>query len=236
MKILVVIPCLYGPDHTREAIESLINKPDVDVLLIDNGAEDSVKSSLNYYYLAHKSCCELIQNKNNIYVNPAWQQGINYFLKHPEYSHIIIMNSDLIMQNDWANIVKNIWSNDPDAIIIPQNTQDKNFRFDVPKETTELLQVHEGTPGVFITMNRKQAEIINPIPSELKIWFGDNWIFEILRGCGYKTLIPNNLWSYHYWSQNVQKVAGISEMIEEDKRQWEIVKHRKEAVIQKYKL
>lgn len=234
MGILVVIPCLYGPGHTKEAIESVINKPGVDILLIDNGAEPSVKQVIDHYDLNYHYV-HVIHNQENIYVNPAWHQGIEFFINSPDYDYLVIMNSDLIMHQYWAEIASNIWASDPDAILIPQMTQDKNFRFQIEK-TTELLEVHEGTPGVFITLNRKQAEIIHPLPKECKVWFGDQWCYEILRGCGYRTVIPSNLWAYHYWSQNVQKVAGISEIIEEDKRQWETVKHRKAALIELHRI
>lgn len=227
MKILVVIPCLYGVDHTREAIESVINKPDVDLLLIDNGAEQSVKQVI---VDAKPKYC--ISHPQNIYVNPAWQYGIDTFLKLPEYTHLIIMNSDLIMQKDWDVVLRKRWAVNPDEICIPIIQDDKNMIARVSTDVLSAQLVHEGTPGVFITLSRKQVEIINPLPTECLVWFGDQWIYEILRGCGYQTVIPSNLISYHYWSQNVQKVAGIGEIIEEDKRQWEIVKHRKQPIIE----
>lgn len=229
MKILVSIPCLYGSAHTKEAIDSVI-KPNVDLLLIDNGAEPDVKRVLDRYPTAL-----IIRNKENIYVNPAWQQAISYFLMNPQYSHLILMNSDLIMQKDWSEVCFKRWENNPDEILIPNMTQDKFFNFPVHPGMSEVQRVYEGTPGVFITLSRKQAEIINPLPTEIKVWFGDNWIYEILRGLDYKTVIPENLWSYHYWSQTVQRVPGISELIEKDKVQWESIKHKINEKIELYR-
>ena len=48
-KILIGIPCLFGAWHTKEAIESVVNYPDVTLLLIDNGAEESVKNVIANY-------------------------------------------------------------------------------------------------------------------------------------------------------------------------------------------
>lgn len=233
MKILVSIPCLYGPEHTREAIESVVNKPDVDLLLIDNGAEKSVKDLIDSYLNLSTNNIYVITNESNVYVNPAWQQAINEFLSEPEYDYLILMNSDLIMHHDWDVILKSLWAENPDDIYIPEIINDKTFQNFNKRESS--VRVYEGTPGVFITLSRKQAEIINPIPKEIKVWFGDNWIYDILRGLGHKTIIPNNLLSYHYWSQNVQKVEGISELIEEDKRQWELIKHRVQERIKLWK-
>jgi hypothetical protein len=54
------------------------------------------------------------------------------------------------------------------------------------------------------------------------VWFGDNYIFDLLRGCGFDTTIAPNLLSIHYagGSQSVQKTPDISAIIEADKVQW----------------
>jgi len=228
---LVVIPCLYGAEHTREALESISNQKDVHVLIIDNGADNEVKAVIERF--SFLTNVYVIRNKENVYVNPAWQQGINFFLGYDAYTHLIIMNSDLIMQKDWAEVLRNRWAVDPDEICIPNMIKSKHVN-EEPIDTalTHSLRVHEGTAGVFITLNRKQCEMINPLPIECKVWFGDQWIYEILRGVGYKTVIPENLISYHYWSQNVSKVKGISEIIEKDKEAWsDIVNFKKEVKI-----
>lgn len=234
MKILVTIPCLYGPDHTRKSINSVIGRENVDVLLIDNGAEKSVKDALMHYF-DEKDHVHLIHNEKNIYVNPAWNQAINDFLSCPEYDYLVIMNSDLIMQSDWNEVVTNRWNLEPDEILIPTLSDNLPYKVNTGKGPSQI--VHEGTPGVFITLNRKQAEMIYPIPSELKVWFGDNWIYDILRLVGYKTVIPVNLMANHFHngSQNVQRVEGISEIIEGDKVNWLNVQDRKQEIIDKFR-
>jgi hypothetical protein len=218
MKILVGIPCLFGAEHTKQAIESVINKQDVDVLLIDNGAEQSVKQVLAYY---KQKGAVVIRNEQNIYVNPAWNQIMQYFILLSQYTHVVIMNSDLIMQKNWAEVLKNRWSENPDEICLPIMDVSKELvEGSVNIQISPAQRVYNGTPGVFITLSRKQVEMIYPIPERCKVWFGDNWIYDIMRALNYPTVIPENLLSHHYWSQNVSKVAGISEIIEEDKKQW----------------
>lgn len=56
MRYLIGIPCLYGEGHTREAIDSVVNNPNVDLLLIDNGAEKPVHDLINYYESHKKKC------------------------------------------------------------------------------------------------------------------------------------------------------------------------------------
>lgn len=218
IKILITIPCLYGPEHTDKAIASVCKE---ELLLIDNGAECSVKDVLKKYNKLDN--VTIIHNQENMYVNYAWQQAIDYFLEHKEYTHLIIMNSDLIMHNSWDDVLKNRLKQKLSEIPIPVVKEDSNLLFDVDMNITDNIEIPtSGTAGVFIVLNRKQVNIISPIPyNDIKVWFGDNWIYDILRNVGYVTVIPDNLLSFHYISQNIQKVKGISAIIEEDKKNWE---------------
>lgn len=202
MKILVGIPCLYNADATKEAIDSIIDK--AKVVLVDNNAEQPVKDVIYSYPYA-----VVLTNRENIFVNPAWNQIMKFFLL-TDYTHLIIMNSDLVMQPGWYENLRSFLTNHPDMIPIPVINGEPGEGFTI---------VHEGTPGVFICLNRKQVGKVYPIPDYIKIWFGDNWIYEILR-VKYKTVILNNLVAKHYHSQSVSRLPGISEMIEEDKLQW----------------
>lgn len=231
-KILVAIPCLTGAIHVKECIDSVIGKENVDVLICDNGATQEVKDVISSY----GEKIFVLRNEKNIYVNPAWNQFLNYFLSNKQYSHLIIMNSDLIMQKDWDKVLRNRWAINSDEIILPIMTQDKTLMYkDVDSSLSEAQIVFEGTAGVFITLNQRQAPIVYPINESILVWFGDNWIFSILRALNYGTIIPNNLFSYHYWSATIQKVDGISEIIEQDKVNWEkIAKFESEKIIKNY--
>lgn len=215
-KILIGIPVLTGADHCKEAIGSVIYKEGVSILLIDNGAEQDVKDLIyNKYQLEYGV---IISNEVNKYVNFAWNQIIAYGLLN-NYDRIIIMNSDLVMQKDWDIVCRNRWAVNPDEMLLPVIDE----WGDIITAVAPAKKVDIGTPGIFITLTRKQAEMVYPIPSEIKVWFGDNWIFYILRAAGYETLIPENLYAKHYWSSTVSKVVGISDIIEQDKEQWEVV-------------
>lgn len=221
LKILVAIPCLYGHDHCKEAIESVVYKKDVGALLIDNGATSDISKLLCGYFHPGLQDVSILRNEENLYVTGAWQQAIDYFLAHQSYSHLILMNSDLIMHDQWAKVLLNRWDKDPDEIILPIMNQRRIEPVNIDIDQADI--VTSGTPGVFITLNRKQAELINPLPKEVRVWFSDNWIFEICRAMGYNTIIPKNLFAYHYWSQTVEKVPNITQIIEEDKLAWESI-------------
>lgn len=234
-KILICIPCLTGAHHVKEAIESVINKTDVDVFILDNGADEDVKKVIDEF--EWNDSVFVWRESKNIFVNPAWNQFLRVFLTNEKYSHMVLMNSDLIMQKDFDIVLRNRWNVDENEVIIPQMIQDKNaMQSDVDTNVSGAQKVYEGTAGVFITLNRKQAEIVHPLPTECLVWFGDEFAFTILRALNYDTVIPENLLSYHYWSQTVQRVAGISEIIERDKLAWEATgRARMIEVINKHK-
>lgn len=217
MRYLVGIPCLYGAGHTKEAIESVVHKDNVDLLLIDNGSEQAVKELLNGY--AQRENVHVIRNLENIYVNPAWNQIILHFLTH-DYDYLLIMNSDLILHKDWSNVLDFYLNTHPDIIPVPVISTDSRIANKKVELSFSYTEVFEGTPGVLIVLNKEHAYNIYPIPEIIKVWFGDNWIYENLRGMGYRTLVLNNLLSYHSGSQTVSKVKGISEIIEQDKIEW----------------
>ncbi len=236
MHILVAIPLLYNGEMCEEAINSVVHKEHVSVLLIDNGSENDVKKVINKFSVLPN--VHIIRNEKNLFVNPAWNQSMDFFLRNLQFTHIAIMNSDLVMHNLWDWVLLNRLLENPDEISIPRMIDDKYFggMENTNSDVCNATEVHSGTAGVFILMNRKHVGIVNPIPSEILCWFGDNYLYSILRELGYKTVIPDNFLCYHAHSQTIQRVKGISEIIEEDKRQWaNVVEPKMNELIARYK-
>lgn len=218
MKMLIGIPCLYGYAHTEDAIKSVVFHPDVHLLLIDNGAESDIKRLIKDY--ASLGNVTVIHNPENVYVNPAWNQIIKFFLDG-EFDLLGIMNSDLTMQFNWADSLRNLYEKfGDDYTYVPVIKPDRDdIKIRVNTSEFNIFTV-ASAPGIFITLNRKQAERIYPIPEDCKVWFGDDWIYGILRGLGGKTAVASNLIAYHGVSQTVQRVEGIDKVIEKDKIAW----------------
>lgn len=218
MKILVAIPFLYGYGHSKNAIESVMNQKDVDLLFIDNGGDPDIKT-LAAEYLNHPNV-KFIRNAQNIFVNPAWNQAMKLFLTS-NYDLLCIMNSDLCLQQDWSEVVRKRLRANQNECMVPKVVTDINvFNKSVDVTDSGFTEANIGLPGIFFTLTKKQCQLVYPIPSELKIWFGDNWVFDRLRNSGHKTIIPEGFIAIHGNSQTVSKLPGISELIEIDKLEW----------------
>lgn len=233
-KYLIGIPVLYNSIVTKKAIDSVIKKENIDILIIDNGAEIDVKDVIYSY---KESNLFIIKNETNMYVNYSWNQILEHFLKHLEYDYICIMNSDIIMQPQFNEVLENYHNINPNSIVIAHQINDiTEITNKVDLDNYTIKVVTEGTAGVNIILNRKQAKIVYPIPGYINIWFGDNFIYEVLRELGYKTIILSNLVAYHYGSQNVSRLKGVAEIIEEDKRNWSLYSEQnKKDRVNRYK-
>lgn len=224
MKPLIVIPAVKNAHVTREAIDSVINHP-VDIILCANGADYDVLELMHQYKVAFPHKVSVWIEPTNIGVNPIWNKFVKHFL-NTDYTHIGIMNSDIILQHQWLEYLEecDCCADMTDTVIIPVEV-DK----DKVKESIDICGVHvqlvtEGTNGIFIWLTKEQARIAFPIPEDIKIWFGDNWIHEKLRRAGHPTVIHHNFRAFHQGSVTIQSVGGVSELIEQDKVAWEKVK------------
>jgi hypothetical protein len=183
-----------GEEHTRQCIDKLIGKSDL--LILDNGSD--LQNLLSQY-----DCLKIV-NEKNVLVNPGFNQLMEYFLSG-DWDKLVIINSDFVMRDGWINAIN------VDFIPVPSDGS-----ISAPKE------VFEGTPGVFMCLTREMVKAVYPIPDYIKIWFADDWIFGVLRGLGYKTIVLPDLVGEHYFSgsQDIVQTPNVYEIIEEDKRQW----------------
>lgn len=217
MKILLCIPIIKGAEIAKEAINQVINRPDVEVVLLDNGADDDVKNLINSF--SQTPNVTIISYPQNVYVTEAWNRFMKMFF-HSSCDRLIIMNSDLTMQKDWDTVVRNCWEFNPNYILTPVVLNDKTKMFeDVNTQTAIFTQV-ENPAGIFITLNKKQCELVYPIPSEIKVWFNDTYIMKLLGAHQYEIVVPYNLLAYHHTSTSVSSVSGVHAVIEEDKKAW----------------
>lgn len=222
MKILVGIPVITGYKHTMDAINSVLNQPNVELLIIDNNATEDVK----HLFTTYEDCInfKVKVNEKNIYVNPAWNQIMEAFLNdYTDFDILCIMNSDLTLQNNWSDMLRSLYDNNSNASYLPRMVNDcvavERLK-EIDINNCEGIETEGGSAGIFITLSRKQVKEVYPIPNEIKVWFGDNWIYDTLRHKNYKTIVAHNLIAFHGLSQTITRVEGIDEIIEHDKVQW----------------
>lgn len=220
MKPLIVMPAVKNAHVTREAVDSVINH-DVDIILCANGADQDIIDLFYQYKTLKPERVTVWIEPVNIGVNPVWNKFVAHFLT-TDYTHIGILSSDVILQRQWLEYLE-LWQGSRTQLICIEVDKDK-VKEEVDVTDINTTPVTEGTNGIFIWLTKEQARIAFPIPEQIKIWFGDNWIHEKLRKAGHPTVIHHNFRAFHGGSVTLKAMDTTSALIEQDKIEWETIK------------
>ena len=174
--------------------------PQVDFYLIDNGATPDISQVMEGYGAVSR-------HEENIYVNPAWNEAMKYFMAG-DWDVLIIANSDLWVALGWYEALEQGMAH-PLTVCSPSS-----------RVMEEDALAGAGVPGHCICLTREAVEIVYPIPSELRVWFGDSWIYGWLAGIGWTVRVLKDMRAGHQASQSVAGIPGIHDIIEEDKAAW----------------
>jgi len=202
MKVLVAIPCITDAVDVTNAIDSF-TRPDVEFLLIDNGATDEVKAAI-------QGRGNVISNKVNLYVNPAWNQAMLAFLDG-YWDVLIIANSDIVVYKGWFEALERGLS-EPATVCSPSL---------IPMGHN--VDSGAATAGVCMCLPRAAVREAYPIPLAIRVWFGDAWIFRMLISKGWKVLVLKDMIFSHHNSKPSHSIPGIPLIIEQDKVAWSLL-------------
>jgi hypothetical protein len=158
----VIIPTLWKSDFILRLIEGLVANPYVyEIIIIDNNP----KSRLNFDF--HSLKIKLFEQEENIYVNPAWNFGVN----NSSCENICICNDDIIF--DSGKLFEIISTKIRLDTIF--GCHPYCFNVNNIKHTFKSLKGHAIGEGWGCILFFKKNNYI-PVPDELKIFYGDNWL------------------------------------------------------------
>ena len=163
-KYSVIIPTLWKSNRIGKLLFDLIKCEFVDeIVLIDNGGK-----FFEYFEALDK--VKLVQVEENIYVNPAWNKGIEL----AKNECIALCNDDINFDpNIFGLITKDILMEY--GIIGQSEFNYKGNNTDEPIIEKWLGKVRDWGWGCLIIFDKK--DWIN-IPNDIKIWYGDDYIFK----------------------------------------------------------
>lgn len=165
--LTVIIPTLWKIDRLTETLKELENCEHVNqIILIDNtGIERDIQNRKLTYIL----------EKENTYVNPAWNKGVS--LSHND--KICILNDDIWFDWDSLKEIDEFISKDigllgmsPNNYNISESGKIKFVGIDSDWKTNKGFR----PPGYGCCLFIHKENWI-PIPEEMKIWAGDDFIF-----------------------------------------------------------
>jgi len=196
-KILTSFPIYSNPEVIKPAIESL----NCDKFFVINNPKLA--------YLA-QDYPHIINKKNN-YCNGAWNQAMEYFLQG-DWDYLALGSSDVIMGRDWQNKIPT----NPKEVFVPSYVEKLEW-------LNKPYELKGGVAGACTIFPREAIKMVYPIPKQLKLWFGDEYIFTKLRNLGWK-IMQAELTAYHYGSLSIMSNPRSMRIIKEDKKAWEKLK------------
>jgi GT2 family glycosyltransferase len=193
--ILVGVPCYRDGEMVAKGLASM-QEDRIQLLIVDNGSDPDVKAVLDGRGI-------VVRNPVNLYVNPAWNQMMQWFLDSPQYDLLVIANSDLVLTPGWAEKLR-------------------AFRRARPQEQVIFGKVdpEHASMGAFFVMTRRVVEACCPIPPEMLIYGGDDFIFEITKRVGFELVTAEDVTMFHAVSGTIRKSPEVWEIGKRDNGLW----------------
>jgi hypothetical protein len=159
----VIIPTMWKSIRIWGMFHRLHHSDFVDeIIVIDNAKEDRPNSQLY-------SKVRLIEQEENIFVNPAWNLGV----KECRNENICILNDDVTFNVDEVfNVANLVLLDHPTSCLGVHPISYRGYAGPVEVEKGSIIGEGWGC-CIFL----KKDNWVD-IPEELKIWFGDNWIIK----------------------------------------------------------
>lgn len=168
-KFTVIIPTLWKSKRIHELLQNLILEEKVgEIILIDNSNQ-----FFNFYETAFDKVV-LVQPHSNMYVNPAWNLGVNM----ATYDNIAILNDDVSFDMKLFDLI-------PLGILVDLGVigmGQENYAASIADTSPYLQQWHPGIDdwgwGCILFFHKSNWK---PIPKNLLIWCGDNFIKDAFK-------------------------------------------------------
>jgi GT2 family glycosyltransferase len=170
MRFTVVMACHNNLHLTRQSVESL-QAQEVEFVFVDNASTDGTGR-----YLAAVPNSTALTNPENVFVNPAWNQGLAVALERPA-DYVVVSNNDIVAQRGWERAAADGFAKHQDGFFIPSI-------YDVQGSDRKMDLWTWG--GYFMVFSRRQVDEFYPLPECFKILHGDRFIDASLKRAGYR--------------------------------------------------
>lgn len=166
----VVIPTMWSiPYYTSALVENYVKSELIaEVIIIDNNHEMYVHNDIYNHEKVHLKVMD-----QNIFVNPAWNLGVEM----SKCNKVIISNDDIVIKPDeMLEFLINDTTWDCIGIDTISYTE-RSSRFELNQlhrnnTSNNLISIPYGY-GCLMIIDKSNW---TPIPDNIKIYFGDNWI------------------------------------------------------------
>ncbi len=200
-KLTAIIPTLLKDENLlNELICSLSSDNTVqEIIIINNNAD----KQFNY----ENPKVKIISKGQNLFVNPSWNLGV----KEAKCEYIALVNDDIKIPDNLCSAVLNLFDDNTGIVgadtknVINTRNENNEVIIDVSDKNIELSDNITLNPitfrpadfGIFMVFKKENYK---PIPEELKIYFGDDWIIHWAQKMKKTNYVFSNQTIYHLGS------------------------------------
>lgn len=167
---------MWVPQSFEVQLTELIQQDVIHEIIIINNKKNKTPD----WKILENPKINLIDQEHNIYVNPAWNLGVEL----AKFDYVCLLNDDILFDTNIFDAILPVLDND-DCGLYGLNMFSNSDKL-------KLTRAHERCWGFGCLMIMKKKNYLQ-IPSELQILYGDDYLFNMcLPDCWYIDGLPNN--------------------------------------------
>ncbi len=213
-RVDIIIPTMWRkPEITIYALRSYLSISEIKkIIIIDNDRNKRPKINI-----LNSPKIKFLDFKKNIYVNPSWNKGV----EEANNGLICLCNDDIIIDRLIIEVINLINFTDKNEIeLIGIRGKDHNGFMLSPFKIDKTKNLGIQCNGLFGMAMFLKKENYKPIPDDLKVWFGDDYL---VRNSKNVFTIPANRFRISMGStikSLKQEGEEISNVIKQDINNW----------------
>jgi GT2 family glycosyltransferase len=163
------------------------------IILIDDNSSENINSLVEKY---NKLPIEYIRHDKNEGVNYSWNEGI----KLSKTPYLCIANNDIIVNKYFfKKVIETFKLNDKFGIVCGQTIKrSKNIK--LTDDSSPITQIMKRREGWCFSIKKELMDKIPPIPKNLCIFCGDDFLFFWCNLLKYVSVKILNNYLFHYGS------------------------------------
>lgn len=206
MNVDIVIPVFNQLHYTKKCIEGVLQTVKVDgrIIIVDNGSTDGTAE-----YLASIPGIEVIDNKYNLGVAVAWNQGV----RAGEAEWVVLLNNDVILTEAWLEGLIGFATDERIDVVSPA-IREGECNYDIAEYSRSFVRLMGNVArrgiaeGICFMVHRRVFEAIGLFDEKFRIGqFEDTDFFRRANAAGFKLGITGLSFIHHFGSVT-QKAFG----------------------------
>ncbi len=182
--------------------------------VVDNGSSDGTWEWLNSE--VHGQPQMFYRNPGNDSLSGAWNMTLKVGLDLGA-DLLCLINNDVIVGPGWLDqIVQEYRKGEKTYWLANGALSPDNYDAQVRAQLKEGKTI-PGRAGWCLFFSAAAVREFYPIPTELKLWYGDDWIHWKLAKAGYSCRVAMDSYVYHYGSKTMQIRKDLQPIIDADR-------------------